>query len=89
MPLYYEFICQNSGANKFNESSTKKSNDESRHNFSEVMEINWTGHNAFIVVTDTGELIKAYVFVAVLPYSCYAYFVIGSRMLTAAYVNAY
>ena len=43
------------------------------HKPGEVLEVDWAGQNAHIINTDTGELIKAWVFVAVLPYSGYSY----------------
>jgi transposase len=43
------------------------------HKPGEVMQVDWCGQTAFLIDTDTGELIKAYVFVAVLPYSSCAY----------------
>ena len=43
------------------------------HKPGETMQVDWAGQTAFLVDTDTGELIKAYIFVAVLPYSNYAY----------------
>lgn len=39
----------------------------------EIMEVDWAGQTASIIDTDTGEIIPAYVFVAVLSYSAYAY----------------
>jgi len=39
----------------------------------ETLEVDWAGQTAFITDTDTGELIPAYIFVAALPYSGYAY----------------
>jgi transposase len=39
----------------------------------EIMEVDWAGQTASIIDTDTGEMISAYVFVAALPYSGYAY----------------
>mgnify|MGYP001097377086 CR=1 FL=1 len=39
----------------------------------EIMEVDWAGQTAEIIDTDTGEIINAYVFVAALPYSGYAY----------------
>lgn len=63
------------------------------HKPGEVMEVDWAGQNAFIVDTDTGELIKAYVFVAVLSYSGYAYVEAflsqDQECWTTAHVNAY
>ena len=39
----------------------------------EIMEVDWAGQTAKLIDTDTGEEIDAYVFVAALPYSGYAY----------------
>ena len=39
----------------------------------EIMEVDWAGQTASIRNTDTGDAIKAYIFVAVLPYSGYTY----------------
>ena len=44
-----------------------------QHKPGETMQVDWAGQTAYLVDTDTGKLIKAYVFVAVLPYSGYAY----------------
>jgi transposase len=43
------------------------------HKPGEIMEVDWAGQSASIRNADTGEPIKAYIFVAVLPYSGYAY----------------
>jgi transposase len=39
----------------------------------EIMEVDWAGQTAHITDADTGEVIDAFVFVAALPYSGYAY----------------
>ena len=39
----------------------------------ELMEVDWAGSTAWLVDTDTGGRIPAYIFVAALPYSGYAY----------------
>ena len=39
----------------------------------EIMEVDWAGQTAQIIDSDTGELTPCYLFVAVLPYSGYAY----------------
>lgn len=39
----------------------------------ELMEVDWAGTTAWLVDTDTGGRIPAYIFVAALPYSGYAY----------------
>lgn len=63
------------------------------HKPGEIMEVDWAGQNAYIIDTDTAELIKTYVFVAVLPYSGYAYveaFLSQDQgCWTTAHVNAY
>jgi transposase len=43
------------------------------HKPGEIMEVDWAGQTAFIRNTDTGQAIKAYIFIAVLPYSGYTY----------------
>ncbi|GHV28360.1 integrase [Clostridia bacterium] len=59
----------------------------------ELMEVDWAGQTDEIINDETGEAIKAYVFVSALPYSGYAYAEAFFNMLTeswiAAHVNAY
>ena len=59
----------------------------------EIMEVDWAGQKAQIADCDTGEPIDAYVFVAALPYSGYAYaeafLSMEQEAWTAAHVNAY
>ncbi|AHF06541.1 IS21 family transposase [Desulfitobacterium metallireducens] len=59
----------------------------------EQMEVDWAGQTASLVDTDTGESIAAYIFVAVLPYSQYAYVEAflnqGQESWITAHVNAY
>ena len=43
------------------------------HKPGEIMEVDWAGQTAFIRDTNTGNQIKAYIFIAVLPYSGYTY----------------
>ena len=43
------------------------------HKPGETMQVDWAGQTADLVDTDTGERLDAYLFVAVLPYSGYAY----------------
>ena len=43
------------------------------HKPGETMQVDWAGQTAALVDTDTGEELDAYLFVAVLPYSGYAY----------------
>ena len=59
----------------------------------DIMEVDWAGQTAHIIDTDTGDLLPAYVFVAVLPYSGYAYaeafWKQNQASWSAAHVNAY
>ena len=59
----------------------------------ELMEVDWAGQTAFIMDADTGETLEAYLFVAALPYSGYAYAEAFLRQnqeaWIAAHVNAY
>jgi transposase len=59
----------------------------------ELMEVDWAGQTAVIIDDETGEVIDAYVFVAVLPYSGYGYVeaFLNQQQPSwiAAHVNAY
>jgi transposase len=59
----------------------------------EMLEVDWAGQTAHIIDDATGELLDAYVFVAALPYSGYAYaeaFLTRNQdAWTTAHVNAY
>lgn len=59
----------------------------------ETMEVDWAGQTAEIIDTDTGEAIDAYIFVAALPYSGYAYVEAflsqNQEAWITAHVNAY
>ena len=59
----------------------------------ELMEVDWAGQTAHLVDADTGELLDAYIFVAALPYSGYAYAEAlasqNQEAWIAAHVNAY
>jgi transposase len=59
----------------------------------ELLEVDWAGQTASIIDTDTGEVIPAYIFVAALPYSGYAYVEAflsqNQESWIAAHVNAY
>lgn len=59
----------------------------------DIMEVDWAGQTAKIIDTDTGEIIDAYVFVAALPYSGYAYVEAflsqNQECWITAHVNAY
>ena len=59
----------------------------------EIMEVDWVGQTASLTDADTGGIVPAYVFVAVLPYSGYAYAEAFGGMeqesWITAHVNAY
>ncbi|OPX84138.1 MAG: Integrase core domain protein [Pelotomaculum sp. PtaB.Bin104] len=59
----------------------------------EIMEVDWAGQTARIIDINTGEIIPAYVFVAALPYSGYAYVEAflsqNQESWITAHVNAY
>ena len=59
----------------------------------EIMEVDWAGSTSFIIDRDTGEKIKAYVFVATLPCSQFSYaeatLSMDSRSWITAHNNAY
>jgi transposase len=59
----------------------------------EIIEVDWAGQTAGVVSAGTGEITEAYVFVAALPYSGYAYaeafFDMKQDAWIAAHVNMY
>lgn len=59
----------------------------------ETMEVDWAGQTAQLIDSDAGEVLDAYVFVAALPYSGYAYAEAfpsqNQEAWIAAHVNAY
>ena len=63
------------------------------HKPGETMQVDWAGQTAALVDTDTGEQLEAYLFVAVLPYSGYAYAEVFPDMRQESWitghVNAY
>ena len=63
------------------------------HKPGEIMQVDWAGDTAAVIDTVTGEIIPAYLFVASLPYSGYAYaesfFSMNQECWTAAHVNAF
>ena len=59
------------------------------HKPGETMQVDWAGQTAHIVDTDTGEQLNAYLFVAVLPYSGYAYTEAFLDMKQDAWITAH
>jgi transposase len=63
------------------------------HKPGEIMEVDWAGQTADLVDSETGEITTAYLFVAVLPYSGYAYVEAFANQnqdsWITAHVNAY
>ena len=58
------------------------------HKPGETMQVDWAGQTAALVDTDTGERLDAYLFVAVLPYSGYAYTEAFLDMKQEAWITA-
>ena len=56
---------------------------------SEQVEVDWAGDPATIVDPDTGEIIKAYIFVGVMTYSQYAYVEAFLDMKQRSWINAH
>lgn len=59
------------------------------HKPGETMQVDWAGQTAHIVETDTGEQMDAYLFVAVLPYTGYAYTEAFLDMKQDAWITAH
>ena len=59
------------------------------HKPGETMQVDWAGQTAHILDTDTGEQFDAYLFVAVLPYSGYAYTEAFLDMKQDAWITAH
>lgn len=55
----------------------------------EQVEVDWAGNPATIIDPDTGEIIKAYVFVGVMTYSQYAYVEAFLDMKQKSWINAH
>lgn len=56
---------------------------------SEQVEVDWAGDPAIIIDLDTGEIIKAYIFVGVMAYSRYAYVEAFLDMKQNSWINAH
>jgi len=103
--LWFEYCdqCRNSGAipyqltqfkTYYREYLTKtKATMHINRKPGETMEVDWAGQTVGLIDSDTGEILDTYVFVAVLPYSGYAYAEAFLRQnqeaWIAAHVNAY
>ena len=55
----------------------------------EIMEVDWAGSTAFIIDRDTGEKVKAYVFVATLPCSQLSYAEATSSMNLSSWITVH
>ena len=55
----------------------------------EVMEVDWAGSTAFIIDRDTGEKVKAYIFVATLPCSQFSYAEATLSMNSHSWITAH
>lgn len=59
------------------------------HKPGDTMQVDWAGQTAAIIDTDTGERIPGYLFIAVLPFSGYAYTEAFLDMKQEAWINAH
>lgn len=59
------------------------------HKPGETMQVDWAGTTAHVLDTSTGELLNAYLFVAILPYSGYAYVEAFLDMKQDAWITAH
>jgi transposase len=59
------------------------------HKPGDTMQVDWAGQTGGIIDTDTGKIIPVYLFVAVLPYSGYAYTEGFLDMKQEAWINAH
>ena len=59
------------------------------HKIGDTMQVDWAGQTGGIVDSDTGEVIPAYLFASVLPYSGYAYVEAYLNMKQEAWINAH
>ena len=55
----------------------------------EQVEVDWAGDPATIIDPDTGEILKAYIFVGVMTYSQYAYVEAFLDMKQKSWINAH
>ncbi len=92
---YGDLAYKSTQFNKYyNDYLTKKSATmHLKHKPGEIMQVDWAGNTAAVIDTDTGEIITAYVFVAVMPYSGYGYveafFSMDQESWTQAHINAF
>lgn len=55
----------------------------------EILEVDWAGSTLHIVDRDTGEKVKAYIFIAPLPYSQYSYVEAFLDMKSSSWITAH
>jgi len=85
IPYKYSRFCEL----YHNYSNKTKATMRIQHKPAEKLEVDWAGQTATIRDNLTGEPIKAYVFVAVLPYSGYAYVEAFLRMDMDSWIQAH
>jgi transposase len=85
LPLMYSQFCYH--YQKFAE--TKRATMHIKRKPGDQIEVDWAGQTASIVERDTGEIIPAYVFVAALSYSQYAYVEAFTSQNQESWINAH
>ena len=84
-PLMYSQFCYHIQQNEQKHRATMHINRKP----GEQVEVDWAGDPATILDPDTGEIIKAYVFVGVMTYSQYAYVEAFLDMKQKSWINAH
>jgi transposase len=85
IPLMYSQFCRY--YRKY--ANTTKATMRIKRKPGEILEVDWAGKNCFIIDNITGELIPAYIFVASLSCSQYAYVEAFLSMDTESWINAH
>lgn len=85
LPLQYSQFCVN-----FNQHLERsKATMHFSHHPGEKIEVDWAGRHQSIIDPETGEMTKAFLFVATLPYSQYSYVEVTSDMKQENWITAH
>ena len=84
-PLMYSQFCYHIQQDEQKHRATMHIN----RNPGEQVEVDWAGDPATVIDPDTGEIIKAYIFVGVMTYSQYAYVEAFLDMKQKSWINAH
>lgn len=84
-PLMYSQFCYHIQQDEQKRRATMHIN----RKLGEQVEVDWAGASATVIDPDTGEIIKAYIFVGVMTYSQYAYVEAFLDMKQKSWINAH